>query len=102
MKTILKIVPVILIAAFLSSCAGKKEKPLDTAKVIRGNISASIPCVGIVSPRNRIEIKPAVSGRVEDIFVNEGDNVKKGEILALVSSSDRAALLDTPKTKGKN
>lgn len=96
----LKLVPIFLVALLLSSCAGKQEKPLETAKVARGNISAGISCVGVVTPRSRIEIKSAVAGRIENILVNEGDNVKKGQELALVSSSDRAALLDAARAKG--
>jgi macrolide-specific efflux system membrane fusion protein len=95
------LVPVLmLLLAFISvSCAGKAEKPLETATVTRGAIKAQTPTTGMVEPRNRLEIKPPVSGRIESVLVAEGQIVKKGKILAMMSSSDRAALLDAARSK---
>lgn len=90
-----------LIIVMLASCGGeKKSKKMEAVKVTRGNLAAYIPSTGIVTPRNRLEIKPPVAGRVEQILVQEGDRVRKGEILAWISSSDRAALLDAARSKG--
>jgi macrolide-specific efflux system membrane fusion protein len=90
----------VAVVMLLTSCSGKQDKKLDTAVVTRGNISASINSVGEVLPYNRVVIQSVVAGRIEDIFVNEGDHVKKGQILATVSSTDRATLLDAARTKG--
>jgi macrolide-specific efflux system membrane fusion protein len=49
---------------------------------------------GSVSPRNRLEIKPPFAGRIEQILVDEGDVVKKGQIIIWMSSSERAAMID--------
>jgi len=84
----------------ISGCGGKNAKPLETSTVVKGTIRAQIPTTGDVEPRNRLEIKPPVSGRIETILVEEGDNVKKGQVLAMMSSSDRAALLDAARAKG--
>lgn len=84
----------------MPSCAQKTEKPADKAKVSRGSLTASIPSSGVVEPRNRVEIKPPVAGRVEAVLVQEGDKVKKGQTLAWMSSADRAALLDAARSKG--
>ena len=98
---ILKLLPLLLIIVLLTSCGeGKKEKKFESVKVTRGNLAANIPSTGIVTPRNRLEIKPPVSGRVEEVLVEEGDQVKKGQVLAWMSSSDRAALLDAARAKG--
>jgi macrolide-specific efflux system membrane fusion protein len=85
----------------LFGCATKKEKPLEIVKVTRGNIQSSIPATGMVLPRNRLEIKPPVSGRIEQVLVVEGQSVKKGEILAWISSLERAALLDAARAGGE-
>jgi len=84
----------------LAGCAGKKAEPIKTVKVKLGSIKAEIPTTGIVQPRNRLEIKPPVAGRIEKVLVNEGQRVYKGQILAQLSSSDRAALLDAARAKG--
>lgn len=81
---------------------GKKtqEKPPQTAKVTRGNILAELPTTGGVIPRNRLEIKPPVAGRIEQVLVVEGQRVTKGQVLAWMSSSERAAILDAARAKG--
>ncbi|MDR1522349.1 MAG: efflux RND transporter periplasmic adaptor subunit [Endomicrobium sp.] len=49
---------------------------------------------GWVTPRNRLEIKSPFAGRIEKILVNEGDEIKKGQIIIWMSSSERAAMID--------
>jgi macrolide-specific efflux system membrane fusion protein len=68
---------------------------------VYGNIMTVISATGIVQPQNRLEIKPPINGRVEQVLVQEGDKVKKGDILAWMSSTERAALLDAAKSKGE-
>ncbi|MFH1684552.1 MAG: efflux RND transporter periplasmic adaptor subunit, partial [Candidatus Margulisiibacteriota bacterium] len=92
---------VVMLALTLVSCAGKSEEPLKTVKVTLGTIKAQIPSTGVVEPRNRLEIKPPIAGRVDQVLVSEGQSVRKGQILAWMSSSDRAALLDAARAKGE-
>ena len=97
----LQIFCLLIAAVLLTSCAGeKKEKKLEMVKVTRGDLAAFIPSTGVVTPRNRLEIKPPVSGRIEEVLVEKGERVRKGQILAWISSSDRAALLDAARSKG--
>ena len=91
---------IILIIA-LGGCAQKKEKPLEIVKVTRGNILSSIPATGTVMPRNRLEIKPPVAGRIDSVQVSEGDQVRKGQIMAWMSSLERAALIDAARAQGE-
>ncbi|MBN2058405.1 MAG: efflux RND transporter periplasmic adaptor subunit [Candidatus Saganbacteria bacterium] len=86
----------------LSSCAGKVEEGFKTVKVSRGSIKAEVPSTGIVEPRNRLEIKPPIAGRIDEVLVKEGQNVKKGQILAWMSSADRAALLDAARSQSES
>jgi macrolide-specific efflux system membrane fusion protein len=69
-------------------------------RVTRGDIELSVLTSGDVRPRNRLEIKPPIPGRAEEILVREGDTVRKGQILAWMSSTDRAALLDAARALG--
>jgi macrolide-specific efflux system membrane fusion protein len=52
-------------------------------------------------PKNRLEIKPTVNGRIEKVLVQEGEKVKTGQILAWMSSTERAALLDAARGQGE-
>lgn len=65
-----------------------------------GNIQTVITSTATVQPQNRLEIKPSINGRVEKILVNEGAEVKEGQILAWMSSTERAALLDAAEAQG--
>lgn len=79
----------------------RDESGFKVIPVKRGTIVQKVEATGTVSPQNRLEIKPPVAGRVEEILVKEGDEVRKGKILAWISSNERAALLDSVRTQGK-
>lgn len=68
--------------------------------VERTDLRETVDATGSVTPNNRVEIKPPVSGRVESLLVDEGDRVKPGQIVAWLSSSDRAAILDAARAQG--
>lgn len=72
-----------------------------TVKVERGNIQITVQSTAEVRPQNRLEIKPPIAGRVEEVLVREGDGVKAGQIIAWMSSTDRAALLDAARARGQ-
>jgi macrolide-specific efflux system membrane fusion protein len=65
-----------------------------------GHIRLTVVTTGVVEPQNRLEIKPSINGRVEEILVQEGDKVKRGQILARMSSTERAALVDAARSQG--
>lgn len=69
--------------------------------VTRDNILISIQTTASIRPRNRLEVKPPIAGRVEDVLVREGDEVKTGQIIAWMSSTERAALLDAARARGE-
>jgi len=65
-----------------------------------GHIQTTITSTATVQPQNRLEIKPPINGRIDEILVKEGDMVKAGQTLAWMSSTERAALLDAAKAHG--
>ena len=69
-------------------------------KPVIGNIRNAISSTGTVLPKNRLEVKPSVNGRIEDILVKEGQSVRVAETLAWMSSTDRASILDAARAKG--
>ena len=76
------------------------EPQLQPVPVRRGDIEVTVQATGVVQPQNRLEIKPPIAGRVEEVLVKEGQPVKKGQMLAWMSSTERAALLDVARAKG--
>jgi macrolide-specific efflux system membrane fusion protein len=60
-----------------------------------------ISTTGTLLPKNRLEVKPPVNGRIEEVLVEEGEKVKAGQTLAWMSSTERAALLDAARGQGE-
>lgn len=85
-----------------SGC-GKKSGELEVIRSVRvekGSLTVMISSAGEVKPQNRLEIKPPIAGRVEEVLVREGQEVKQGQVMAWMSSTERAALLDAARAQG--
>lgn len=78
----------------------RNDSTVETVKAELGTIQDAVEATGEVLPLNRVEIKPPIGGRIEKLLVQEGDKVASGEILAWMSSTDRAAILDAALAKG--
>ena len=76
------------------------ENNIKEVMIIRGSIQTFISTTGTVLPKNRLEVRPPVGGRIESILVKEGQKVKAGDTLAWMSSTERAALLDAARGQG--
>ena len=90
------------ILIFFFKWRGKEPNLQESVKEVHavyGSIRKIITTTGEVEPQNRLEIKPPIDGRIEKILVKEGQKVKAGDILALMSSTKRAALLDAARLK---
>lgn len=99
------IILIILVIAVFAVTRLKQKKISDEVtreiKPAAGAIQNIISTTGSVLPKNRLEIKPPVSGRVESVLVYEGKKVKTGQTLAWMSSTERAALLDSARGQGE-
>ncbi len=92
----------VALGATLTAC-GKKSKGAGNFRsvtVTKGPIKLTVKTTGTAQPENRLEVKPPVAGRIEKVLVVEGQYVRKGQVLALLSSSERAALLDAARADG--
>ncbi|HNX48720.1 MAG TPA: efflux RND transporter periplasmic adaptor subunit [Thermoanaerobaculaceae bacterium] len=63
--------------------AGKKDE-LAVTKVEKTNVQVEVLEVGTVEPGIKVEVKSALSGKLVELPVREGDVVKKGQLLAAV------------------
>ena len=66
----------------------------DRAKAEIRDLHITVESTGEIQPRNRLDVKPPISGRLEELLLDEGDKVEKGQIIGWVSSTERATLLD--------
>jgi macrolide-specific efflux system membrane fusion protein len=69
-------------------------------QVTKGDLEVTILATGTVQPENRLEIKPPVAGRIDKVVVEEGQKVYKGQTLAWMSSTERAAMIDSARSQG--
>lgn len=103
-KKYIIIAAVVLIAGGIGFYSYKKnQKPAisySEYKVENGDIAITILSTGTVKPKNRLEIKAPVAGRIDSVTIKEGSVVRKGQILAWMSSTERAAMLDAARAKG--
>ncbi len=76
------------------------EMQFREVKIVKGDLEITILSTGTVQPKNRLEIKAPVAGRIEEILVKEGQFIRKGQILAWMSSTERAAMLDAARAQG--
>ncbi len=103
-----KIVGIVLVIIILCGAGWflkSRKAPADAGmKVIHprlGSIQVLVSTTGSILPMNRLQVQPPVNGRVEQVLVQEGQMVKKGDIVAIMSSTDRAALLDAARGQGE-
>lgn len=81
--------------------ATKSEKIIYKEYLVeRGDLNVRILATGTVQPENRLEIKPPVAGRIDTVLIAEGQKVRKGQLLAWMSSTERAALIDSARSQG--
>jgi multidrug efflux pump subunit AcrA (membrane-fusion protein) len=78
-------------------CAKKEEKEAEpvavvqTAEVRTDSIRRMIEADGILYPRNQASVVPKISAPVRTFYVNRGDHVREGQLLALLENRDLAA-----------
>ena len=97
---IIIIIIIVVVFVFLKNRNKEKEKKpeYETVEVIRGDIEVKILSIGTIQPYTRVEIRSPVRGRIDSVKIDEGDTVKRGNIIAWISSEDRITLLDAARS----
>jgi len=89
----------LLVKRSLARREANRIAELSPAKPSRGALVMKTQAIGSIEPENRVLVTPSVGGRAEEVLITEGQMVKKGQVMAWVSSSERTALLDSLKMK---
>ncbi len=91
MKTFFKVLGIVVILGIFGYTLyflwdKSKEKPVvfETETPFYSDVIKKTVATGSVVPRFEIEIKPVVSGIVDELFVEEGDKIKKGDLIAKI------------------
>ncbi|MFB9056220.1 efflux RND transporter periplasmic adaptor subunit [Mariniflexile ostreae] len=86
-KIILGIIVLILLVVVLKYFKDANSKAIEDFKVeapFYTSINTKAVATGKLNPEEEVELKPQISGIVDKIFVEEGDSVKKGDLIATI------------------
>lgn len=72
---------------------------VSVAEVARGDMMAEVEGTGTVTADVLADIAPKITGRVEQVFADEGDRVKKGQIVATLDETDLRQQRDGAKAR---
>ncbi|MCJ9428053.1 efflux RND transporter periplasmic adaptor subunit [Kordiimonas marina] len=75
----------IVVMAVVAKRHGGEAVAVRMEAVSKGRVAASVMASGKVNFRENIKLRTEVTGRITKIFVEEGDHVKAGDTLAIIS-----------------
>lgn len=106
MKKIFRILGiVVLVGAFLGTMfflynkSKKKTEAYETKNPFVSNVILKTVATGSVVPRYEIQIKPQVSGIIDELFVEAGDRITKGQVLARIKIIPDMVTLNSAETR---
>ena len=77
-----------------ATSGGTKIDPSKLAKVEKGDLAKSVVATGKIEPITKVEIKCKASGIVKKLYVEYGDRVKQGQLLAQLDKAEIQAQVD--------
>ena len=86
----------VLVLVIALVIAGKREKPIPvtTEKAMRRTILQTVSATGKVQPETEVKISPEVAGEIIELPVEDGIQVKKGDLLVKIKPDSYRALLE--------
>ncbi|CAN5451044.1 efflux RND transporter periplasmic adaptor subunit [soil metagenome] len=93
---IIGVIGLLLVWIIMSVVASKREKPIPvvTEKAVRTTIIQTVSATGKVQPETEVKISPEVAGEITELPVEDGKNVKKGDLLMKIKPDSYRALLE--------
>jgi HlyD family secretion protein len=93
--SIAAVVLILVVAgALIASSSGTKIDASKLAKVEKGDLAKSVVATGKIEPITKVEIKSKASGIVKKLYVEYGDKVKKGQVLAELDKEEIQARVE--------
>src|SRR5258705_3678050 len=96
--------PLLLIPALLLAGCSKKETaeveapaPVQVTAVTQDTIRRTVAGDGVLFPRDQSNVMPKIAAPIQKLYINRGDHVKAGQLLALLENRDLAAAVGESK-----
>jgi len=106
MKKVFRILGIVVLIAifggtlfFLYNKSKKKPEVFETQNPFVSNVVMKTVATGSVVPRKEIEIKPQVSGIIDEVFVEAGDRIQKGQVIARIKIIPDMVTLNAAETR---
>ncbi len=80
----------------------KAPVPVEVSEVESGSVSAYITSTANLVAENQVKILSEVEGRVSRLFVEEGDTVQRGQVLAVLVNDDERIAVKKAELKETN
>jgi len=93
-KVLIGVVGVAVIAGGVAASIKYSQRDIvtvQTGKVLQEDLASVVTASGTINPKTYINIGAQYQGQITDIYVKEGDHVRKGQLLAKVDSAQSAA-----------
>jgi HlyD family secretion protein len=88
-----------VVGGVMAMSGGTKIDPTKIAAVERGDLAKSVVATGKVEPITKVEIKSKASGIVKKLYVEYGDHVKAGQLLAELDKDEITAEVRSQKAQ---
>jgi len=91
----------LLAALFVLAGCSKPAKPVAqtpfvaTSIAANGTIKPNEPLPGLIAPYQNVAIQSTLTEPADAVYVNEGDHVRKGEVIAVLDTADLRAQLES-------
>ncbi|HVN75487.1 MAG TPA: efflux RND transporter periplasmic adaptor subunit [Thermoanaerobaculaceae bacterium] len=91
---------VVVVAAVIAAVVSSKNKGIQVrvAKVTRKDLVQLVTANGTVQAKTKVELSANIMGQVTALNVEEGDRVKKGDLLAVIDQARYAAAVDSARS----
>jgi HlyD family secretion protein len=104
-KIVIAVVVIVIIGAFIiiNLKKGKGgEIPVQVEEVQRGDITQIVSASGKIQPEVEVKISANISAEIINMFVKEGDIVRRGQLLVILDSTKYKVAVDRAKSTKKS
>ena len=92
-KSLVILVLIALLVLLPAGCTSGESELVETAEVIRGDLTETVPISGNLEMPDRVNLSFGMTGEVVNVLVGKGDQVKTGDILANLDTAEIEARL---------
>lgn len=96
------VVALVAAAGYFISSNEKSVEVFETEKPFRTSIVRKTVAAGTVIPEDEVEIKPQISGIIEKMYVEEGDKIQTGDLIARIKVVPNEQSLNSARNGIKN